>query len=198
MNHHHHHRGDTTVAHDAAAADESEQHSSRQQQQQQGRRQRRRLIRQHQQTTTTTRRFVQQQQPQHTLLQLPVGDVNIVVVTDVHGWVAGHQTITTNDNYHDNNSTGSRSRRTADYGDIVSFYRRLQEQFAVASAFDVHDGENEPTALLFVMNGDFMDGTGLSTVPPTHLLPLLRRMPWDAINVGNHELYQNGALLLFD
>lgn len=42
------------------------------------------------------------------------------------------------------------------------------------------------------MNGDFMDGTGISTIPPTELVPILQCMPFDAINAGNHELYHNG------
>mmetsp|Transcript_17816 Transcript_17816/g.40466 ORF Transcript_17816/g.40466 Transcript_17816/m.40466 type:complete len:344 (-) Transcript_17816:8-1039(-) len=44
------------------------------------------------------------------------------------------------------------------------------------------------------MNGDFVDGTGLSADPPCVLTALLRRMPWDAVNVGNHELYRNSTV----
>jgi len=98
---------------------------------------------------------------------LPFSTVNILVVTDVHSWVA------------------SRSRHepdyNADYGHVVSFYRTLQQQ---------HPEQD----LFFVMNGDFMDGTGLSTYPPEYLTPILLQMPWDALNIGNHELYQNSTV----
>jgi 2',3'-cyclic-nucleotide 2'-phosphodiesterase (5'-nucleotidase family) len=103
-----------------------------------------------------------QQPPQ----QLPWGDVNVVVTTDVHSWVAGH-------GRHE-------PALDADYGDVLSFYQHLQAE-ATAAGTDV----------FWVMNGDFVDGTGLSTVPPTHLLPLLTRLPFSAINLGNHELYHN-------
>jgi 2',3'-cyclic-nucleotide 2'-phosphodiesterase (5'-nucleotidase family) len=102
---------------------------------------------------------------------LPLGDINVVVVTDVHSWVAGH----------------ARHEPTldADYGDVLSFYLMLQ-------ALVEDDGQAAPRDLFFVMNGDFVDGTGLSSVPPEFLTPILQRMPWDAVNMGNHELYHNG------
>eukprot|EP00557_Chaetoceros_sp_GSL56_P002281 CAMPEP_0176502604 /NCGR_PEP_ID=MMETSP0200_2-20121128/14846_1 /TAXON_ID=947934 /ORGANISM="Chaetoceros sp., Strain GSL56" /LENGTH=551 /DNA_ID=CAMNT_0017901695 /DNA_START=559 /DNA_END=2214 /DNA_ORIENTATION=+ len=52
----------------------------------------------------------------------------------------------------------------------------------------------EEKDLFFVMNGDFMDGTGLSTYPPEYLTPILQHMPWDALNIGNHELYKNATI----
>jgi 2',3'-cyclic-nucleotide 2'-phosphodiesterase (5'-nucleotidase family) len=103
---------------------------------------------------------------------LPLGDINVVVVTDVHSWVAGH--------------ARHGEPFDADYGDVVSFYRRLQSHPTLLT---------EARDLFFVMNGDFMDGTGLSTIPPRHLTPILRQMPWDAVNMGNHELYHNGESL---
>ena len=39
-----------------------------------------------------------------------------------------------------------------------------------------------------------MDGTGLSTVPPKYLAPLLQKIPFSALNVGNHELYFNDVV----
>jgi 2',3'-cyclic-nucleotide 2'-phosphodiesterase (5'-nucleotidase family) len=71
----------------------------------------------------------------------------------------------------------------ADYGDILSFYQHLKRH-----------AETMGRDLFFVMNGDFMDGTGLSTVPPIHLTPLLEQMPWDVVNLGNHELYNNATV----
>ena len=102
-------------------------------------------------------------------VNLPFGDINILVVTDVHSWMAGHAR-------HEENTD-------ADYGDILSFYQHLK-RYADSIKRD----------LFFVMNGDFMDGTGLSTVPPRHLTPLLEEMPWDVVNLGNHELYNNDTL----
>ena len=48
--------------------------------------------------------------------------------------------------------------------------------------------------IFFVMNGDFMDGTGLSKIPPKELVPIIQSMPFDAINIGNHELYHNEVI----
>ena len=97
---------------------------------------------------------------------LPLGDFNVIVLTDVHSWVAGHA--------HD-------PHLDADYGHVLSFHSRLRS-ICDALGRDVH----------FVMNGDFMDGTGLSRDPPMDLLGVLRKMPWDAVNVGNHDVeYDN-------
>lgn len=92
---------------------------------------------------------------------LPWGDINVIVLTDVHSWVAGQRHL---------------FQEPADYGNVLSFYEQLP---------------HEEHAIFFVMNGDFMDGTGLSTIPPTHLLPILEHMPWHAVNMGNHELYHS-------
>lgn len=101
--------------------------------------------------------------------QLPLNDINIVTVTDVHSWVTGHG--------------NHKQDLNADYGHVLSFYQRLQEIC-----------RSEGRDLFLVMNGDFMDGTGLTTNPPTHLIPILRKMPWDAVNVGNHELYKKSTI----
>jgi len=115
------------------------------------------------------------------LLQLPIknveaskttlflGDVNVVVLTDVHSWIGGH-------GYHE-------PELNADYGSVLSFYERLK---------DICKQENKD--LFFVMNGDFMDGTGLTTHPPKLLTSILQQMPWDALNIGNHELYLNSTI----
>ena len=95
-------------------------------------------------------------------VDLPFGDINVLVVTDVHSWVAGH---------------GAHESEDADYGDVVSFYERLNN--------------NSSSDTWFVMNGDFMDGTGLSTYPPVKLESILMKMPWDALNFGNHDIYKN-------
>lgn len=99
-------------------------------------------------------------------VNLPLGDVNIVVLTDTHSWVGGH-------NVHHEPSLN------LDYGHVVSFVDLLKEK--------------EPDKdIFFVMNGDFNDGTGLSVpYPPSHLTQILKFMPWDALNIGNHEHYYN-------
>ena len=97
-------------------------------------------------------------------------DINVVVVTDVHSWIAGH-------------GRQMNGGPPADYGDVLSFYRHLKRRIEAAGK-DV----------FFVMNGDFVDGTGLSGVPPIHLTPLLQQMPFDAVNVGNHELYHDDTV----
>ena len=45
------------------------------------------------------------------------------------------------------------------------------------------------------MNGDWIDGTGLSIDgDPSTLIPLLEKMPFDVINTGNHELYKSSVV----
>lgn len=93
---------------------------------------------------------------------LPLGDINVLVVTDVHSWVGGHG--------------DKEAPIDADYGDVLSFFRQLQYQLAGRDFF-------------FVMNGDWIDGTGLAIDgDPSYLIPILEKMPWDAVTCGNHEL----------
>jgi len=98
-----------------------------------------------------------------------LSDVNVLVVTDIHSWVAGHRR--------------HEPQMNADYGDVLSFHERLSTVCA-----------SQQKDLFFVMNGDFMHGTGLTTNPPKYLTPILKKMPWDAINIGNHELYANSTI----
>jgi len=96
---------------------------------------------------------------------LPLGEINVVVLTDVHSWLAGHGR--------------QEEKLNADYGDVLSFYENLK------TFCDENDQD-----LWFVSNGDFVDGTGLS-IPgdPSSLIPVLQKMPLDALTCGNHELY---------
>eukprot|EP00549_Striatella_unipunctata_P025862 CAMPEP_0118713418 /NCGR_PEP_ID=MMETSP0800-20121206/25501_1 /TAXON_ID=210618 ORGANISM="Striatella unipunctata, Strain CCMP2910" /NCGR_SAMPLE_ID=MMETSP0800 /ASSEMBLY_ACC=CAM_ASM_000638 /LENGTH=553 /DNA_ID=CAMNT_0006618859 /DNA_START=86 /DNA_END=1747 /DNA_ORIENTATION=+ len=103
-------------------------------------------------------------------MSLPLGEINVLILTDVHSWVGGH-------NEHE-------PQLNADYGSVLSFYEQLK---------DIMKNELDKD-LFFVMNGDFRDGTGLSTSPPHALVPILERMPWDAVNMGNHELYDDESL----
>ncbi len=102
------------------------------------------------------------------LPSLPIQDINILVLTDVHSWVAGHR---------------HEEHLDANYGHVISFFEHLKDYCT-----------SQEKDLFFVMNGDFIDGTGLSTYPPTHLTPILQKMPWDALNMGNHELYKNSTV----
>jgi len=104
------------------------------------------------------------------VVSLPFGDINVVVLTDVHSWVGGHGV--------------KEPHLNADYGDVLSFYERLKEHCETHN----HD-------LWFVVNGDWIDGTGLATNgDPSNLIPLLEKMPWDALNIGNHELYREEVI----
>ena len=96
--------------------------------------------------------------------------IHVVVITDDHSWVAGQ---------------GRHSNKfNANYGDILSFYEHLQR------LNNQQQGQKNDDTFL-VMNGDFMDGTGLSEYPPTHLMSILQAMPWDATTIGNHDIYKN-------
>ena len=99
---------------------------------------------------------------------LPWSDINILIVTDVHSWLAGHA-------HKDHTPV-----LDADYGAVLSLYERL----AATAAKLGRD-------LFFVQNGDLNDGTGLSRIPPAALVPLIQQMPFDALTTGNHELYKN-------
>jgi NADPH:quinone reductase-like Zn-dependent oxidoreductase/2',3'-cyclic-nucleotide 2'-phosphodiesterase (5'-nucleotidase family) len=99
---------------------------------------------------------------------LPWNAVNLVIVTDVHSWVAAHK-------HPDHTPT-----LDASYGDVLSLVERLRASAAAAGR-----------DCFFVQNGDLNDGTGFSQVPPAALVPLLQRLPFDALTTGNHELYKD-------
>ena len=76
------------------------------------------------------------------------------------------------------------------YGDLVSFKARVVAE-ATKSGKDV----------FLVDNGDVVDGTGISNLAKDHcsyLLPLLKQIPFDALNCGNHELYSNATMEAFN
>ena len=96
---------------------------------------------------------------------LPWGDINVLIVTDVHSWVNSH--------------AAKEKGLDVDYGALLSFHHRLQTYAEING--------NKP--FFFAMNGDFMDGTGLTRHPPRDLISVLKKMPFDVMNIGNHELY---------
>jgi len=101
---------------------------------------------------------------------LVFGDVNVLVLTDVHSWAAGH-------GRHEPDFD-------ADYGVVLSFYERLKEYL-----------DETGKDLWFVNNGDFVHGTGLSKVgDPSSLIPLIQKIPFDIVSCGNHELYHDEAI----
>lgn len=94
---------------------------------------------------------------------LPWGDINLLVLTDDHSWVGGHER--------------KEPFLNAGYGEILSFYQNLKGYCDLAEK-----------DLFFVMNGDWIDGTGLSLNGDTsQLVPLIEKMPFDIVNTGNHE-----------
>ncbi|CAB9515977.1 5'-nucleotidase [Seminavis robusta] len=110
-----------------------------------------------------------------TNVDLPFGDINVLVLTDVHSWVGGHS------------SSAPDNSNNVDYGDVLSFYQLLH----------AHCQQHEMD-LWFVVNGDWIDGTGISLNDDTsYLTPILEHMPWDALNVGNHELYRDEVVTQF-
>lgn len=112
--------------------------------------------------------------------KLPVGRLNVLVVTDVHSWIGGHR-------FRDESGDSPQVLSDATYGDVLSVYLNLKAQFSSVGR-----------DLLFVNNGDVVDGTGLSRVPPRELTRLLERMPFDALTTGNHELYQAQDIEFFN
>ena len=115
-------------------------------------------------------------------------EINILHLTDVHSWISGHR------HSEASVSTGyggpwrrvATAAQDADYGDLLSLIERLK---AEASRRGV---------ALFVFNsGDVVDGTGLSNLTPVNgqnLTPLLQALPFDAVAVGNHELYESATV----
>jgi len=123
---------------------------------------------------------------------LPFGDINVVVLTDVHSWVGGHPR--------------QEPHYDADLGDVLSFWENLKKHCdeyvdysadAEADAANMEQPRNQHRDIFFVNNGDFVHGTGLSQMGvgdepgnyPGFLIPILEKMPYDAVNCGNHELY---------
>lgn len=105
-------------------------------------------------------------------------DVTIFAVTDVHSWLAG-------------GDKESNSSLTLDgnFGDLVSFVERARKA-----------ASNVGKDIFLVDNGDVIDGTGLSNIAADHckyVLPLLQQVPFDALNCGNHELYNKTTLTEF-
>jgi hypothetical protein len=93
---------------------------------------------------------------------LSFADINLMVVSDVHAFVGGHP--------HEED-------RNADFGDLLSFHQRLKEYC-----------NNNQQELFLLNNGNWVHGTGLAMDGnASSLLPIMKSIPWDGINLGNHE-----------
>ncbi|KAG9051650.1 hypothetical protein FS837_000037 [Tulasnella sp. UAMH 9824] len=102
------------------------------------------------------------------------GDVNFIHTTDTHGWLLGHQKVSEPEP----NASGT-------LGDLYSFIHHMKELAAARGA-----------DLLVVDSGDMHDGNGLSDGFPEggvdghETNKIFARMPYDALAIGNHELYK--------
>ncbi|EXJ93948.1 hypothetical protein A1O1_02341 [Capronia coronata CBS 617.96] len=104
--------------------------------------------------------------PAQPIKDLHWGQLNFLHTTDTHGWLAGHLL---DENY------------SADYGDFADFVQKMK---AKADALGVD--------LLLIDSGDLHDGTGFgdATTPNGRLtLPIFKKLPYDLLSIGNHELY---------
>ncbi|KAF9444855.1 hypothetical protein P691DRAFT_806595 [Macrolepiota fuliginosa MF-IS2] len=101
------------------------------------------------------------------------GDINFIHTTDSHGWLLGHQKAT----FPEPNYSGT-------LGDFSSFVTHMKE---------LADERN--VDLLLIDSGDVHDGTGLSDgFPPGGVdaqdaNEFIKKLPYDAMTIGNHELY---------
>ncbi|KAG9312320.1 Metallo-dependent phosphatase-like protein [Chiua virens] len=101
------------------------------------------------------------------------GDFNVIHTTDTHGWLLGHQ-----------KSSWPEPNYSGDLGDFASFVAHMKE---IAIEKDVD--------LLLVDSGDLHDGTGISDgfapggVDAQESNEFIRRLPYDMMCIGNHELY---------
>jgi 2',3'-cyclic-nucleotide 2'-phosphodiesterase (5'-nucleotidase family) len=110
--------------------------------------------------------------------QIEFNDINLLVVTDAHSWISSH--------IHPDHDP----LLNAGYGDIASSVEHLKS-LAKAQGRDV----------FFLNNGDHVEGSGLSDasvytngVHGFDLFPLISMMPFDALNIGNHDLYDDATI----
>lgn len=117
----------------------------------------------------------------HYAASISLGDVNILVTTDMHGWVdshvhpcAGYCTASL--------PAESNEALDANFGHLVDLYTHLRSE-----------GATKGQDVFLVDNGDVVDGTGFSSGHPhgRYMFEILKKMPYAALNIGNHELYKN-------
>lgn len=92
--------------------------------------------------------------------------LEVISVSDTHGWIYGDR---------HNASLG-------DYATLMSYIHHAKNNVSA----------NPDGALLVADAGDLTEGTGLSDVskiPGEYIIQAAAEIPWDAITVGNHDLY---------
>jgi 2',3'-cyclic-nucleotide 2'-phosphodiesterase (5'-nucleotidase family) len=106
------------------------------------------------------------------------GDVNLLIVTDAHSWISKHA--------HPDYSVPL----DAGYGEIASAVEHVK-------ALAAEQGRD----VFFLNNGDHTEGSGLSDasvytagVHGYDLFPLIQLMPFDALTIGNHDLYDTSTV----
>jgi 2',3'-cyclic-nucleotide 2'-phosphodiesterase (5'-nucleotidase family) len=105
--------------------------------------------------------------------ELEWGEINFIHTTDSHGWFLGHQ-----------KSSPPEPNYSGDMGDFLSFVQHMK-QMALDKDVD----------LLLVDSGDLHDGTGLTDgFPPGGIdghdaFQFIKKIPYDVMAIGNHELY---------
>ncbi|CAL1139669.1 unnamed protein product [Cladocopium goreaui] len=99
-----------------------------------------------------------------------LAEVNFLVTTDLHSWIEGRK---------------HQPHLDASLAHVASVLEHLR-----------HSARSAMRDVFFFDNGDINDGTGLSASAEDHveyLAPVLRSAKYDALNVGNHELYQRNG-----
>ena len=115
-------------------------------------------------------------------------DINIVHITDVHSYVSGHRhgEATVSSGWGDSWGLVPSAVQDADYADLLSFIEHMKDT-----------ARSLGKDLWIVNTGDVVDGTGISNLTPVNganLLPLLQALPFDAVTIGNHELYKSSTV----
>ncbi|KAG8899457.1 hypothetical protein FRB99_006702 [Tulasnella sp. 403] len=102
------------------------------------------------------------------------GDVNIIHTSDSHGWLLGHQ-----------KASEPEPNASGTFGDFYSFVHHMKRKAA-----------RQGVDLLVVDSGDLHDGNGLSDGFPEggvnghETNKFFTKIPYDALAIGNHELYK--------
>ncbi|RKF53703.1 Secreted protein [Erysiphe neolycopersici] len=103
--------------------------------------------------------------------KLPIGQLNFLQTTDIHGWYAGHL---------------NQGQYSADFGDYLSFIDRMREKI-----------EARGLDLIVVDTGDRVDGNGLydaSNPKGLYTYDIAKEVNYDVMILGNHELYHNNSV----
>lgn len=125
------------------------------------------------------------------------GDLNVLHTTDTHGWLLGHQ-----------EPSPPEPNYSGTFGDFADFVNHMKEiarkkkvDLLLVDSGDIHDGtglsDGSPPGtidghdvstllLLHMHNGD--SGLQIADFEPQSN-QFLKKLPYDALAIGNHELY---------